>query len=75
LIKCQLDFLVVSFEDGTLSIYKNQRSSVDLRPLYALVDGKGHDYAFHFAPQIRISDEFYRPVNLPDLLSKVQEVL
>ncbi len=71
----QLDFVVVSFADGTLSLYKNRQSIVDLRPLYELVDGKGHDYAFHFAPQIRISDEFYQPINLPDLVAKVQEVL
>jgi hypothetical protein len=75
LTKHQLDFVVVSFEDGTLSIYKNRLSLIDLRPVFALVDGKGHDYAFHFVPQIRISDEFYRPVNLTDLVSKVQEVV
>jgi len=75
LVTHRLDFVIVSFEDGTLSIYKNRQSPIDLRPIYALVDGKGHDYAFHFVPQLRISDEFYRPVNLRDLLMKVQEVL
>jgi hypothetical protein len=75
LTRHQLDFVVVSFADGTLSLYKNRQSAVDLHPLYDLVDGKGHDYAFHFTPQIRISDEFYQPVNLPDLMAKVQEVL
>jgi len=71
----QLDFLLVSFQDGTLSAYKNQRSTVNLMPLFTLVNGKGHDYAFHFTPQLRLTDEFFRPTNLPDLLLKVQEVL
>jgi hypothetical protein len=76
LMRChQLDFLLVSFQDGTLSAYKNQQSDVNLTPLFTMVCGKGHNYAFHFTPQLRLTDEFFRPLNLPDLLSKVQEVL
>lgn len=71
----RLDFLLVRFPDGTLSAYKNQQSDVNLTPLFTMVCGKGHEYAFHFTPQIRLTDEFFRPLNLPDLLSKVQEVL
>ena len=75
LLDQHLDFVIARFEDGSLSAYKNKGSSVNLRPLFQLVDGKGHEYAFHFAPQIRITDEFYRPMPLPDLITKVQEIL
>jgi hypothetical protein len=75
LVTHSLDFVLVKFDNGTLSAYKSQKSPINLRPLFNMVDGRGHEYAFHFAPQVRISDEFYRPVTLPDLLVKIQEVL
>ncbi len=70
-----LDFLLVEFEDGSLSAYKNRGSQIDLTPLLSLVGGKGHTYAFHFDPQRRITDEFFRPLNIPDLIQTVKEVL
>lgn len=75
LASLNLDFLLVKFENGKFSAYKNQASEVDLTPLITLVGGKGHSYAFHFDPQMRISDEFYQPLPIPDLIAKVTEVL
>ena len=70
-----LDFLLVEFEDGTLSAYKNRASGIDLAALLSLVGGKGHAYAFHFDPQRRVTDEFYRPLSISDLIETVKEVL
>lgn len=70
-----LDFLLVRYNDGTLSAYKARHSTIDLMPLFDLVKGNGHSYAFHFDPQERINDKIYRPLSIPDLIEKVQEVL
>lgn len=70
-----LDFLLVQFDDGALSAYKRKESPIDLTTLLYLVGGRGHAYAFHFEPQMRITDEFFRPLCLSDLLKKVQELL
>ncbi len=71
----QLDFILVQFRNGTLSAYKNSDSMVNLIPLMTLVGGKGHAYAFHFAPQFRINDEFFRMTTIPELITRVQEIL
>ena len=73
--KLDLDFLVVEFGDGSLSAYKNRASDIDLTSLLSLVGGKGHAYAFHFDPQRRVTDEFYRPLSISDLIETVKEVL
>ncbi len=70
-----LDFLLVEFPNGTFSAYKAKNSSIDLTPLLHLVGGKGHAYAFHFEPQLRLSDELFRPLTVRALIEKVQEVL
>ncbi|MHA1266181.1 MAG: DHH family phosphoesterase [Candidatus Helarchaeota archaeon] len=71
----RLDFLLVEFGDGSFSAYKSKTSRIDLTPLYELVGGKGHNYAFHFLPQIRVNAEFFRPLGLADLVMTVKEVL
>jgi hypothetical protein len=69
----RLDFLLVQFPDGHFSAYQNkQRTRVDLTSLFKLVGGKGHTYAFHFEPQVRVTDEFYRPVTVDDLIYEIQ---
>jgi len=69
----RLGFLLVHFPDGHFSAYQNkQRTYVDLTRLFKLVGGKGHTYAFHFEPQVRITDEFYRPVTVDDLIYEIQ---
>lgn len=69
-----LDFLLVLFDNGTLSAYKSKYSSVDLTPLFSMVAGKGHAYAFHFDPQVRESDEFFHPITIQALIEKIQEM-
>jgi len=70
-----LDFLLVEFENGSFSAYKHHNSKIDLTPLLMLVGGKGHTSAFHFHPQERITDEFFRGLSTSDLITKVKEIL
>jgi len=69
-----LDFIIVQFDDENFSAYKGRFSTIDMTPFFQLVGGKGHTYAFHFEPQIRISDEFFRPTTINDLIKKIQEL-
>jgi len=70
-----LDFILVKFDDGSFSVYKNRKSRINLTPLKTLVGGKGHEYAFHFQPQQRVDDEFFRPLTYDDLIKAILEVI